>query len=708
MKLIQKIILPFCLIISVLPAAIPSGYYDTASGLSGTNLRQELHDIIDNHTVLSYDDVWTAYQTTDVDSNGYIWDMYTGIEWTYLTDQQGYDGDMDVYTNYNREHSWPKSWANETSPHYTDLNHLYPVQAYANSHRNNLPYGEVASGQETYTSENGTLKGPARSGLGYVGTVFEPIDEYKGDLARTYFYMSTRYYGEDSAWDSVEMAIGCELQEWALNMLLDWDELDPVSQKEIDRNDAVYALQGNRNPFIDHPEYVDSIWVSTSTSIDAPTAQSATNISHDRFTANWSSVSGATGYKLYVSQYADFGSYISGYGPKDVGNVTSDTVISLSSSTTYYYRVRAYDASTESGNSNTINLTTLSTGTPVNGTVFFSEYIEGSSYNKALEIFNISGSAVDLSNITIKMYSNGSTTSNYSLTLSGTLNNRSVYVVAHGSASPAILAVADLTSNGVTNYNGNDAVELYYNDSLVDVLGEVGSSAYYAQDVTLVRKSNITEGNSIYTASEWDSYAQDETGYLGSHTVTEEALAISLTNFNAVWKNDHIHIEWSTASEIENSEFRLYRNDDLIASIEGAGTSTNMHSYEYEDYNIDNGGTYTYYIEDVDYSGAVISHKDFSVKIVVPESDKPATVGQVYPNPFNPITNLPLVLDQAGTVQINLYDLKGNFIGQLAKEHYSTGEHTISLNLSENPSGLYFVEFLMNDYSHIQKVLYAK
>jgi hypothetical protein len=93
---------------------------------------------------------------------------------------------------------------------------------------------------------------------------------------------------------------------------------------------------------------------------------------------------------------------------------------------------------------------------------------------------------------------------------------------------------------------------------------------------------------------------------------------------------------------------------------------------------------------------------------VIPESDKPATVGRVYPNPFNPITNLPLVLDQSGIVQINLYDLKGTYISQLAKGHYSKGNYTIPLNLGMMPSGLYFVEFLMNDYSHIQKVLYAK
>ena len=358
MKLKLKILILTVFATAMLVAAIPSGYYDSASGLTGTSLRQELHNIIDNHTVKSYDYLWTAFATTDIRSSlgsDYIWCMYTEQEFHHDEDQSS---GTDVYDTYNREHSWPKSWANETSPHYTDLFHIYPTQAYSNSNRSNLPYGEVALGQATYTSANGTKKGPARSGLGYTGTVFEPIDEYKGDFARTYFYISTRYYGEDGSWDDVEMADGCELKEWAVNMLIEWHEDDPVSTKETIRNDAVYVIQGNRNPFIDHPEYVDSIWGSSTASIDAPVAQSATSITSDGFTANWNSVSGATGYKLYVSTASNFSSYITNYGPKDVGNTTSETLSSLSSGTDYYYRVRAYDSSLESANSNEISLTT--------------------------------------------------------------------------------------------------------------------------------------------------------------------------------------------------------------------------------------------------------------------------------------------------------------------------------------------------------------
>ena len=115
--------------------------------------------------------------------------------------------------------------------------------------RSNYPYGEVSS--PTYTSDNGSKLGPC-SYSGYTGTVFEPIDEFKGDLARTYFYMATCYEDRISGWSSAVLdgsSYPC-YTTWFLNMLLEWDAQDPVSQREIDRNNAVYSVQGNRNPFV--------------------------------------------------------------------------------------------------------------------------------------------------------------------------------------------------------------------------------------------------------------------------------------------------------------------------------------------------------------------------------------------------------------------------------------------------------------------------
>lgn len=244
---------------------IPNGYYNSAANKTGDELKAALHDIIDNHTTITYAAIWSAFQSTDLKANGKIWDMYSDIpngtphyEYTYGQHQCGnYDSEGDCY---NREHSWPKSWftGDENSVPGRDLHHIFPTDGYVNQQRGNNPFGEVQTATQTF--QNGSKLGTCKSSLGYSGTVFEPIDAYKGDFARAYFYMSVRYYGEDSNWNSSDMTTKSELKPWALEMLLRWNEEDPVSAKEIARNEAVYGIQNNRNPFIDHPEYANMIW----------------------------------------------------------------------------------------------------------------------------------------------------------------------------------------------------------------------------------------------------------------------------------------------------------------------------------------------------------------------------------------------------------------------------------------------------------------
>ena len=244
-------------------ADIPPGYYDDAQGLDGEPLRLALHNIIDDHIPQSYSSLYGHFQSTDAKSDGTVWDMYSDVPGgtpPYIhnftsADQCGnYNGEGDCF---NREHSWPKSWFNEGMPMNTDLFHIYATDGYVNGMRSNHPYGEVES--TTWTSQNGSQRGNMNS-YNHNGTVFEPIDEYKGDFARTYFYMSTRYYTEDSGWDDNDMVNGSNLKDWAVAMLMDWHLQDSVSQKEIDRNNAVYAIQENRNPFIDYPEWGGCVW----------------------------------------------------------------------------------------------------------------------------------------------------------------------------------------------------------------------------------------------------------------------------------------------------------------------------------------------------------------------------------------------------------------------------------------------------------------
>ena len=248
---------------ALLVSAQPAGYYNSANGLTGNQLKVALHNIIKGHTSISYAQLWNAFWSTDNKGNGVVWDMYsdrpngTPPYIYYLGQDQcgNYSGEGDCY---NREHSWPQSWFNDQTTPRSDLHHIFPVDGYVNGRRSNYAYGEV--GTASWTSQNGSKLGTCKT-PGFSGTAFEPLDEYKGDFARALMYMSVRYYSEDGNWGSSDMTTKSEIKPWAIEMLMRWNEQDPVSQKEINRNNAIYNdYQHNRNPFVDHPEYARMIW----------------------------------------------------------------------------------------------------------------------------------------------------------------------------------------------------------------------------------------------------------------------------------------------------------------------------------------------------------------------------------------------------------------------------------------------------------------
>lgn len=242
-------------------AQAPQGYYSSAEGKTGTALRAALHSIIKDHNSVPYKELHSYYPQTDAKPNGKVWDMYSDVpgghpayEYNFGKTCGNYSGEGDCY---NREHLWPQSWFNDGAPMKSDLFHVVPTDGYVNGRRSNYAFGEVRNAD--WTSTNGSKLGN-NTYSGFSGTCFEPIDEYKGDIARTMFYMSTRYYNEDGSWKSSDMTTKANLKPWAIKMLLEWHHNDPVSQKEIDRNNAVYDIQYNRNPFIDNPDFADMIW----------------------------------------------------------------------------------------------------------------------------------------------------------------------------------------------------------------------------------------------------------------------------------------------------------------------------------------------------------------------------------------------------------------------------------------------------------------
>ncbi|HET9571386.1 MAG TPA: endonuclease [Bacteroidales bacterium] len=230
-------------------AANPNGYYDAITGKKTQALKTALSNLLLNHTVLDYNSLWGYFPSTDARPNGTVWDMYSSTVRSFGST-----------SGMNREHSFPKSWwGGAVLPAYTDINHLYPSDGDANMAKSNYPLGEVG----TAIFNNGVTKVGYNIFPGYSTTsnVFEPADEYKGDFARTYFYMVTCY--QNYTWSyqyMVEQNQYPTLKSWASNLLMKWHRLDPVSTKEINRNEAVFKIQNNRNPFIDYPQLAEYLW----------------------------------------------------------------------------------------------------------------------------------------------------------------------------------------------------------------------------------------------------------------------------------------------------------------------------------------------------------------------------------------------------------------------------------------------------------------
>ena len=246
-------------------------YYKPADGKKGKELKTALCGVIYDRNEggdlnTAYKALWTHFKKTDAKPNGKVWDMYSNKrEMEFGTDQAGnYSKEGDVY---NREHSMPNSWfGGKVMPMYTDLHHLYPTDGYVNNKRANYPFGETAN--PSWKSANDFSKLGKCTYPGYDGVVFEPNDEYKGDFARTYFYMVTCYEEQLPTWytnnaESRPTLDGNKypgLSDWQLEMLMKWSKNDPVSEKEINRNIAVWGIQNNRNPFIDYPGLEEYIW----------------------------------------------------------------------------------------------------------------------------------------------------------------------------------------------------------------------------------------------------------------------------------------------------------------------------------------------------------------------------------------------------------------------------------------------------------------
>jgi endonuclease I len=476
MKTKLLVLTSLCTIYSL--AQIPSGYYSSATG-SGYILKTQLYNIIKGQKDNGYSGLWTTYETSDRDNqyenDNSILDIYSEnpsgkdpYTYTYSSNQCGtYSVEGDCY---NREHIIPQSIFNSASPMVADAHFITPTDGKVNSVRSNYPHGNVAV--VSHTSKNGSKLGTSAVS-GYTGTVFEPINEFKGDVARMYFYFATRYENTVSGY-SYSMFDGTSNQVFTkafLNLLLSWHANDPVSTREIARNNAIYIRQGNRNPYIDYPEYVNMIWVETPI-------------------------------------------------PPTGGSTVTE--------------------------------------------LFFSEYIEGSANNKALEIANKTANSINLSNYSIKKQTNGAGSWSSGLTFSGNVASNSKLAIANSNIDYYCYYDSNstklLTSATEMTFNGNDAVGLFKNGILIDIIGTYnGGSANFGMDVTLRRKSTVTgPSTSFNKTSQWDSFTTDTCSGLGNRS----------SSSNVTSDNELNNVDFKLFPNPSNNDFTVQLNSNQLFKVQ--------------------------------------------------------------------------------------------------------------------------------------------
>ena len=505
--------------ITTAKAQIPSGYYDDAVGKTGSNLKSSLNGIISGHTTYPYTssntDVWDILKVADKDPGNAsnVIGIYSGFSMDGAAEYASGSG-------WSREHVWAKSRGNfgTSQGAGTDCHHIVAEDISTNSARNNRNFDY---GDSFYTDGSGTYNGATLSKTSS-DWIWEPRDSKKGDVARMIFYMATRYEGAGSEPDLELSEILLSSSDTSpvhgkLSVLLSWHLSDPVSAEEQARNEVIYSYQNNRNPFIDHPEYVCEIWTCpvannaptfTSTATTTATASSAYSYSITTNDDDADAVTiSATTKPAWLSLTDNTDGTATLSGTPSSSDVGSHSVV-----------VNVDDGTDNTDQSFTVVVTGSGGGAGVASDLFVSEYIEGGSFNKGLEIANYTGASVDLSDYSLFKQTNGSGSWGSELALSGTLNNNDVYVVVNSSSHADMQAEADVIGGGVVTFNGNDPVALFKSGVLIDVVGTFNVSSNFAKDKTLVRKSTIDGPNTTYSSSEWDVYAKDEFSYLGSHT----------------------------------------------------------------------------------------------------------------------------------------------------------------------------------------------
>ncbi len=581
------------LVATTASAQIPNGYYDYATG-TGYTLKTQLRKIIDNvddpeinnsvektHQPQSYNSLDAFNATYELDNyyeinSNKILDIYsenpTGADpYTFNpgSDECGnYNSEGDCY---NKEHVIPQSVFSSQAPMYSDAHHLLPTDGRVNGFRSNYPFGRVDNSQ--LVSQNGitnpTLNGSKlgnnlNSGYsaGYTGIVFEPIDEFKGDIARIYFYFATRYETQISSWSAYPMFDGSSNKVFTdtfLSILLTWHQNDPVSQKEIDRNNNIYSnhSQLNRNPFVDHPEYAAMIW-STTPDTQAPTTPTnlvATNPSDTTIQLNWTASTdnvAVTSYDIYMNAVLAFNSTTNAF-----------TVTGLTPNTNYCFTVLAKDAANNmSAQSNQSCETTTNNGSG------------GACATETFETITTNSSSYTTVNWA---GDNGLNWTATSARTDQTITGKALVLDVRGSTngvmtSPAISGgIASLTVKTQRKFGGaTGSLSLYVNDQLK------GSIPYDDTVITTTIPNINVEGSVIIKITEdtvdGDRVAIDDLSWTCYSPLSVDEFDLTSIKVYPNPVNNTLHIRLHTATETSLEIYNVLGSRVLSKTIQESGT----------------------------------------------------------------------------------------------------------------------------------------
>ncbi len=634
-------------------AQIPDGYYEAAQNLSGAELKSALHAIISDHIKYPYTststDVWDILKETDEDPNNAdnVILIYTGRSQA-KTENSG-ESSTTGSNRWNREHVWSKShgFPDEIDTAYTDVHHLRPADESVNSSRSELDF------------DNGGSQHVEATDCYYDGDSWEPRDDVKGDVARMMFYMVVRYdpgYHSDNSLYDLELVDTTDTDTYQptfgkLSTLILWHLQDPVDAFEENRNEVVYGYQGNRNPFIDHPQWAESIFshqLSSNTSIG--------------FTRNSLSVeesSGTVSLELSIinadPQVATQCEVVLIGGTGDLSDLTnfnnttitfpaaSNTIQSLEilindddlveQEETFIFsitNVAGGDSASVGGNDSFVLTILPNDQVSAMPGLIISEVMDGNRSGgqpKFLEISNVTDEPLAIGDFQIWRGSNGGDPSNVMQIPTGTeLLAHSSWVMANSAAGMAGAGYdAPNQASSAINGNGNDVYQLHSSSgAYIDAFGLPGVSTAWYQDSFAQRSPGVLHGGPSYSVDEW---------------IITSLSTDSPANGSPGTPGTHISDPW--------------------------------------------------------------------VAVVVDNKPNSSRLMQIYPNPFNAGTMISFHMFDSSHATLDVFDIQGKFMTTLVDADYALGTHQIhwkgtSANDTELPSGIYLVRLVTPSITQVQ------